>query len=127
MQLHLERPDYAYYLRGADGISARVNDRELHASFIVAPDALVEGWPVHDITTLAPEALEPLLALQPEMIVLGCGATQAFPPPATLAACLQRGVGLEAMTNAAAARTYSVLAGEGRRVVAAFIFPVGAA
>ena len=49
------------------------------------------------------------------------GATQAFPPPVTLAAALRRGVGLEAMTNAAAARTYSVLAGEGRRVVAAFL------
>ena len=36
---------------------------------------------------------------------------------------LQRGIGLEAMTNAAAARTYSVLAGEGRRVVAGFAFP----
>jgi uncharacterized protein len=64
-----------------------------------------------------------LLALQPELVVLGSGAIQAFPPPATLAACLQRGIGLESMTNAAAARTYSVLAGEGRRVVAGFVFP----
>ena len=76
-----------------------------------------------DASTLPPEALDPLLALQPELIVLGTGATQAFPPPATLAAALRRGVGLEAMTNAAAARTYSVLAGEGRRVVAAFLLP----
>ena len=35
---------------------------------------------------------------------------------------LQRGVGIEVMANAAAARTYSVLAGEGRRVVAGFVF-----
>ena len=67
--------------------------------------------------------LDRMLALKPELIVLGSGATQAFPPPATLAACLQRGVGLEAMTNSAAARTYNVLAGEGRRVVAALVFP----
>jgi uncharacterized protein len=123
MQLHLERPDYTYFLRGADGTSALVNERALHRSFIVAPNALIEDWPVHDITTLAPGSLEPLLALQPELIVLGAGATQAFPPPATLAACLQRGVGLETMTNAAAARTYNVLASEGRRVVAAFLLP----
>ncbi len=121
MQLHLERPDYAWFLRGADGRSALVNDRTLRSSFCVAPEALVEDWPYADAATLPPEALEPLLALKPELIVLGTGATQAFPPPATLAAALQRGVGLEAMTNAAAARTYSVLAGEGRRVVAAFI------
>ena len=121
MQLHLERPDYEYFLRGADGTSALVNDRTLRRSFCVAPDTLVEDWPWRDAATLPPEALEPLLALQPELIVLGTGATQAFPPAATLAAALRRGVGLEAMTNAAAARTYSVLAGEGRRVVAAFL------
>ena len=53
--------------------------------------------------------------------MLGSGASQAFPPPEAMAACLARGIGLETMTNAAAARTYNVLAGEGRRVVAGFI------
>ena len=70
---------------------------------------------------LATRGLAPLLALDPEVVVLGTGGTQAFPPPDTLAACLARGVGLEAMTNAAAARTFNVLASEGRRVVAAFV------
>ena len=123
MQLHLERPDYQYFLRGADGDHALVNDRSLRSSFIIAPDTLVEDWPLRDITTLSVADLDRMLALKPELIVLGSGATQAFPPPATLAACLQRGVGLEAMTNSAAARTYNVLAGEGRRVVAAQVFP----
>ena len=123
MQLHLERPDYQYFLRGADGDHALVNDRSLRSSFIIAPDTLVEDWPLRDITTLSVADLDRMLALEPELIVLGSGATQAFPPPATLAACLQRGVGLEAMTNSAAARTYNVLAGEGRRVVAALVFP----
>lgn len=121
MQLVLERPDYAYTLRGADGRHARVNDRVLHASFIVAPDALVEGWSIADIATMRQVDLEPLYALDPELIVLGSGETQAFPPAAVMADCLQRGIGLEAMTNAAAARTFNVLAGEGRRVVAGFV------
>ena len=42
MQLSHEAPDYAYTLRGADGRSARINDRELAASFIVTPQVLVE-------------------------------------------------------------------------------------
>jgi uncharacterized protein len=121
MQLTLERPDYAYTLRGADGRHALVNDRSLEASFIVAPDTLVESWPVADITAMRPVDLEPLFALQPELVVLGSGETQAFPPADVMATCLQRGIGLESMTNAAAARTYNVLAGEGRRVVAGFV------
>ena len=121
MQLVHEQPDFEFFLRGADGGSALVNDRRLASSFIVAPDRLIEGWPVDDALTLRAADLEPLLALQPELVILGCGATQAFPPQEALAACLTRGIGLEAMTNAAAARTYNVLAGEGRRVVAGFI------
>jgi len=121
MQLVHERPDFDYFLRGADGHSALVNDRRLERSFLVAPDRLVEDWPVDDVTALQVSDFEPVLALQPELIVLGSGATQAFPPPEAMAACLARGVGLETMTNAAAARTYNVLAGEGRRVVAGFI------
>lgn len=123
MQLNLERPDYQYSLRGADGAGALVNDRRLTRSFVVAPNTLIEDWPVTNTGLMAPTDLDALLALDPELLVLGTGAIQVFPPAAVLAACLQRGIGIEVMTNAAAARTYSVLAGEGRRVVAGFVFP----
>ena len=121
MQLHLERPDHEFFLRGADGAGALVNERTLRASFILSPHRLIEDWPVADIRALAVADLEPLWALEPELILLGSGALQAFPPAQVLAASLGRGVGLEAMTNAAAARTFNVLAGEGRRVVAGFV------
>ncbi len=121
MDLVHERPDYDYVLCAADGRSARVNDRELRSSFIIAPDRLVEDWPVLDAAALRPDDLAPLLALQPELILLGTGERQVFPPAETQALCLSRGIGLESMTNAAAARTYDVLASEGRRVVAGFV------
>jgi uncharacterized protein len=121
MQLNLERPDYQYFLRGADGTGALVNDRRLQRSFVIAPNALVEDWPVRDAGAMVPADLDVLLAMNPELVVLGTGAQQRFPSAAVMAACLQRGIGIEVMTNAAAARTYSVLAGEGRRVVAGFV------
>lgn len=121
MQLNLEHPDQEFFLRAADGASARVNDRVLAASFILAPDRLVEEWSVQDVKAMTPQDLEAVLALDPEVILLGSGARQVFPPATVLAACLGRRVGLETMTNAAAARTFNVLAGEGRRVVAAFV------
>ncbi len=122
MQLSHERPDYAWVLRGADGRRARVNARVLERSFAIAPDRLLEDWPAPAAAAaLEPAHLEPLLALSPELLVLGTGERQVFPPAAVLAACLTRGVGIEVMDNAAAARTYHILAGEGRRVVAAFL------
>ncbi|MGV8940826.1 MAG: Mth938-like domain-containing protein [Lysobacter sp.] len=123
MELTLERPDYEFFLRGADGTMALVNERQLTRSFVITPNHLHDDWGVTDVTLLQPTDLESLMALEPEVILLGSGARQAFPPAAAMAACLRRGVGIEVMTNAAAARTFNVLAGESRRVVAGFVLP----
>lgn len=121
MQLTLERPADSYVLRGADGDSALVNDRRLVASFIVSPSVLIEDWPAVAATLLTPELMQPLLELGPDVIVIGTGARQVFAPALVQAHCLQSGVGLELMTNDATARTFNVLAGEGRNFVAGFI------
>jgi uncharacterized protein len=121
VQLTLENPDFRYLLRGADGCSALVNERRLERSFIVSPSQLIEDWAPGDVAALQPGQLEPALALGPAVLLLGTGAVLRFPAPAVLAACLTRGIGIEAMDNAAAARTFNVLAAEGRRVVAAFL------
>ena len=121
MQLTRENPEFRYAIRAVDATGVTVNDRRLERSFILTPDTLVEGWAPSDPAALVPADLEPLLALQPALVLLGTGPRLRFPPPAVMAACLSRGIGLEAMDNAAAARTFTVLAGEGRRVVAGFL------
>ena len=57
----------------------------------------------------------------PEFLILGTGKTYRRPPRALVEAIESRGIGIEVMDNAAAARTFNVLATEGRRVVAAFL------
>jgi uncharacterized protein len=100
-----------------------VVDRTLTASFLLAVDRIVELWPASDASKLGAAEAEPLLALAPEVVLLGTGTRQAFPPAAFTAAFLTRGIGVEPMDNAAAARTFNVLSAEGRRVVAAFLLP----
>lgn len=121
MQLTLENPDFRYTLRGADGRGALVNGQRLEISFILAPNQLIEGWRPRSIADLQPEDLAPVLDLSPSVFLLGSGASLVFPPAAVMAACLTRGIGMEVMDNAAAARTFNVLATEGRKVVAAFL------
>ena len=82
MQLTLENPDHTYYLRGADGQAALVNERRLETSFVLAPDHLIENWAVGDVRELSVDDLAPLLALEPELIVLGSGERQVVPPAA---------------------------------------------
>ncbi len=116
-----EPTQYTYSLRFVRGDAIGVNERSITRSFYLSPETLVEDWRPRTLSDLQPEDLSGPLALEPQVILLGTGDRQRFPSTAILAACLTRGVGIEVMDNAAAARTFSVLANEGRRVVAAFL------
>ncbi len=121
MELSRERPDDYLYVRRVEADAVTVVDRRFTRSLLLARDRVVENWPVRHAADLAPEHVEPILALQPEVVLLGTGTQQRFPPPETLRAFLVADIGVEVMDNAAAARTHAVLAGEGRRVVVAFM------
>jgi uncharacterized protein len=123
MDLALDRPEGYLFVRRVGEHGITLIDRELTDSFLLAPDRVVEHWPVHAAGALDAEHVETLLALQPELVLLGTGARQTFPAAAFMAGFLRKGVGVEVMDNAAAARTYNLLAGEGRHVVAAFMLP----
>ena len=56
-----------------------------------------------------------------ELVILGTGRQLRFPPPDWLAPFARRRIGLESMDTAAACRTYNILAGEGRKVLAALL------
>lgn len=124
MELQLDPPGDYPHVRHVDTHGITVFDRELRqltASFILTGERVIENWPVTDAHRMQPADIEPLLEAGPEVILLGTGDVQAFPPAAVMGAILKHGVGIEPMDNAAAARTHTVLADEGRKVVAAFI------
>lgn len=93
-------------------------------------DAGILIWPagVCDLfEALTPAAFEPLLAVRPELdiILIGTGAALRWPSSAIRDVLLQRGIGSDVMTSQLAARTYNVLAGEGRQA-GALLLPLEA-
>lgn len=121
MELNLERPDDFLFVRKADAHSVTVVDRVFTQSLILTRGTVMDQWAITDVGDMTPAHAEPILALEPDVVLLGTGPRQRFPSQEVLAAFLRRGVGVEAMDNGAAARTWDILAGEGRNVVAAFI------
>ena len=97
-----------------------VGDREIRSSCIVSASAIVD-WTPRLISELTVEHLAPLFALAPEVVVLATGAQQTFPRAALRAEFATRKIGLEVMEIGAACRTYNVLVGEERHVVAALM------
>jgi uncharacterized protein len=97
----------------------RVGEKTLTRSCVLKADQLMEDWRPQHLDELTIDDLEPVLALQPEILLLGSGIRQKFPPPALMDAVLKRGIGIEVMDTGAACRTYNVLVSEDRNVVAA--------
>lgn len=123
MELSLERPDGYLFIRRVAERAVTVIDRDLTDSFVLTPDHVEEHWPVHEVAALDDTHIVALLAMQPEVVLLGTGSRQVFPPAGFSAGFLSKGIGVEIMDNAAAARTYNLLASEGRHVIAAFMLP----
>lgn len=111
----------AYRIRGYDPGRFYINDQTVETSVLVAVDTLDRGWPPTRFEDLTTEHLKPVLALDPEIVLLGTGPEQHFPPREFMRLLLEKGIGLEVMDTASACRTYNVLMVEGRRVVAALL------
>jgi uncharacterized protein len=98
-----------------------VNRARYSASLVVSAERVVTDWPLESIDALAADHVAAILEMKPEIVLLGTGAAFAFPEPARLAPLRDARVGVEVMDTAAACRTYNILLGEGRNVVAALI------
>lgn len=101
----------------ADG-EIRIGDRTYRKTIALTTTAVVEDWPPKPVDALTPEDFTPLLEFGPELIVLGTGDNNIFAPKQVTFALARQGVGLEVMNTSAAARTFNVLAGEGRKIAA---------
>ena len=98
-----------------------VNGTRHSTSLVVSADRLITDWPVGNVQAIGADHLAAIVELSPEIVLLGTGATFAFPEPRLLAPLHQARIGVEVMDTAAACRTYNILLGEGRNVVAALI------
>jgi uncharacterized protein len=121
MKLTDEKIPGVNLIRAYTDMQIQVNERIVRASCVVSADTLVENWRPRSISDLIAADLDALFALTPEIIILGTGTRQKFPPRELLTAVLSRGIGCEVMDTGAACRTYNVLISEDRRVAAALI------
>jgi uncharacterized protein len=90
-------------------------------SLLVPWRGAVQPWEATGLAELGPAHFEQVLALRPELVVFGSGRRLRFVAPALLRALINARVGVETMDTPAACRTFNVLAGEGRSVVAALL------
>jgi uncharacterized protein len=96
----------------------KINDAIFHDAVIVGPSSIAPGPALTDARGLTAAHTAAIVALAPELVLVGTGARQVFPPAEFGAQFLRAGIGFEVMDTGAACRTFNVLVTEQRRVVA---------
>ena len=121
--MHFERDlaSEANAIVGCSDGQLRLRAGAYTSSVIVTRDRIIDDWRPAPLDHLSIEDFSVLLEAPPEVLLLGTGPSQRMPPPALFAAFAARGIGLEAMDNRAACRTYNLLLSEYRNVAAAIL------
>jgi len=112
-----------HFIRSWEPGRVRVAERWIAGNVIVGADRIIEAWTATRPGALTVADLEPALALEPTIVVLGTGTEQVLPDVELMAALAERSIGLEIMSTPAACRTFNVLLQEQRRVVVALFNP----
>ena len=101
---------------GSNGVAEKIE-----RSIVIGSRGEKFDWNCASFEDLTEAHFTQLAATQPELVIFGSGARIRFASPAFMRGLMQQRIGIETMDTLAACRTYNVLAGEGRRVIAALL------
>lgn len=98
-----------------------INNEKVEGSVVVGSRGERFAWDCTRFDQLGPEHFAQLASLGAELIIFGSGTRIRFPQAAWLQPLMAKRTGVETMDTPAACRTYNILAGEGRHVIAALL------
>lgn len=113
----------AVTVQGVSDRGFKLKGEWVDGTIAITEDGILSDWTDKAFDELALEDFDTLLDSNPEVVIIGTGVESSLTPRELMFGFARRGTGLEVMDSRAAARTYNVLAGEGRRV-AAVLFAV---
>lgn len=121
MQIHLDTGDNRYRVKSYEARRVTIGDDTFEHSLILMPNNIVTDWRPQHVDDLDLDTVQDIARFNPEVVLLGSGSRLRFPKTEWLAAFLNAHIGIECMDTGAACRTYNLLMGEGRKVVAALL------
>jgi uncharacterized protein len=121
MKVSLDTGTASHLIKAYGAGSIQINETVYERDLIVMPESIEPEWASAPVDELTPAHFAAVHDYAPEILLLGTGRAQRFPPARLMAELGRQGMGLEVMDTAAACRTYNVLMSEDRRVAAALM------
>jgi uncharacterized protein len=121
LKLHADSPTAFNTVTAYGSGFVEINAIRYSYPVLVAPDRPVEPWDVASFDSLSADDFTRLRERAPELVLLGTGERQRFPDPRLTRPLAEARIACEPMDSRAACRTYNILMGEGRKVLAALL------
>lgn len=124
MKLYLDHHASHHIVTGYADDHVMINKVRHDGNLLLTAERIVSDWAPGaggDLAGLQEADLAAAAALGAQILIVGTGRRQRFPPPALLRPLIEARVGFEFMDLAAACRTYNILVGEGRAVALALL------
>ena len=121
MKLSIDYNTAKYTIKSYENGQITINEQTYTCNLIISPENLVADWSPTAVDQINSTHIEKLIAMKPEIIILGTGEKLTFPDTSLMALAMQQGIGFEVMDTGSACRTYNVLSSEDRNVVAALM------
>ena len=122
MQLRNDISTAHYQITGFEPGLITINNSPYKKNLIISPNHLIDNWFLGELGDLDEPALLKIVALKPEVILIGTGNVHPARPILTqLAPLYKLGFHVETMTTVAACRTYTALCAQDRMVAAGLL------
>lgn len=121
MNINLEAAEQ-YGIQAYANNKIQINSIIYEGSLIVSKKEIITDLAIKSIQEIDEHYLNLLTQFKPEIIIIGHENTGEFLPMSITYQLSQQKIGIECMSIGAACRTFNVLLGEQRDVVAGFIF-----
>lgn len=121
MLIHEDKSQAKYQIKRYQSGELLINDQLIETSVVVTHTKLILPWGPESTADIDETAIEVIIKLQPEVILIGTGTQHRFIEQQLMSVALGQSIGIEVMDSHAAARTYQVLTAENRNVAAGFI------
>lgn len=117
----LEVQSIVGYGPGWVGLTSLGVAEKIERSIVIGSSGEKFDWNCSHFEQLSADHFSRLAESRPELVIFGSGERLRFVKPALMRALIELRIGVETMDTLAACRTYNILAGEGRRVIAALL------
>ena len=100
------------------GASFKIQGIDYSHSILLTPQTCTP-WTADTIVTLSAAHIAEIIAYKPTLVLIGTGRLHHFLDPELLAPLMAHHIGFEVMSTAAACRTFTLIAGDNRPILAA--------